>query len=145
MASRVTIHASRVIRSTIAVGEEGAHECDPRGRRCRMLWSERHCDTSFGRMRSRTVGQHRAAIPEVVVVVQGMAVADCLMPAVAELGRWTRANLVELPSTPTSSRVTSRASSASTAHSESFLVTLHPTPSPWKNSKPFCVSTAAEN
>ena len=35
-------------------------------------------------------------MPE-VVLVQGMAVADYLMPAVAELGRWTRAHLVELP------------------------------------------------
>jgi pimeloyl-ACP methyl ester carboxylesterase len=57
---------------------------------------ERHRDTSTGRMRSRTVGERRAGVPE-VVVVQGMAVADYLMPAVAELGRWTRAHLVELP------------------------------------------------
>jgi pimeloyl-ACP methyl ester carboxylesterase len=35
-------------------------------------------------------------VPE-IVAVQGMAVADYLMPAVAELGRWTRAHLVELP------------------------------------------------
>ena len=57
---------------------------------------ERHRHTSAGRMRSRTVGEARAGVPE-VVVVQGMAVADYLMPAVAELGRWTRAHLVELP------------------------------------------------
>jgi pimeloyl-ACP methyl ester carboxylesterase len=57
---------------------------------------ERHRDTSAGRMRSRTVGERRTGVPE-VVVVQGMAVADYLMPAVAELGRWTRAHLVELP------------------------------------------------
>jgi pimeloyl-ACP methyl ester carboxylesterase len=47
-------------------------------------------------MRSRYVGERQLEVPE-VVVVQGMAVADYLMPAVAELGRWTRAHLVELP------------------------------------------------
>jgi pimeloyl-ACP methyl ester carboxylesterase len=57
---------------------------------------EWHRDTSAGRMRSRFVGAPRDGVPE-VVVVQGMAVADYLMPAVAELGRWTRAHLVELP------------------------------------------------
>lgn len=57
---------------------------------------ERHRDTSAGRMRSRTVGHGWDDVPE-VVVVQGMAVADYLMPAVAELGHWTRAHLVELP------------------------------------------------
>lgn len=57
---------------------------------------ERHRDTSAGRMRSRSVGSPRPGVPE-VVVVQGMAVADYLMPAVAELGAWTRAHLVELP------------------------------------------------
>jgi pimeloyl-ACP methyl ester carboxylesterase len=57
---------------------------------------ESHCDTSAGRMRSRAVGTRRLGVPE-VVVVQGMAVADYLMPAVAELGGWTRAHLVELP------------------------------------------------
>jgi pimeloyl-ACP methyl ester carboxylesterase len=57
---------------------------------------ERHHDTSAGRMRSRSVGQPAVGVPE-VVVVQGMAVADYLMPAVAELGGWTRAHLVELP------------------------------------------------
>jgi pimeloyl-ACP methyl ester carboxylesterase len=57
---------------------------------------ESHRDTSAGRIRSRAVGERREGVPE-VVVVQGMAVADYLMPAVAELGRWTRAHLVELP------------------------------------------------
>lgn len=57
---------------------------------------ERHRDTSAGRMRSRSVGEPSPGVPE-VVLVQGMAVADYLMPAVAELGRWTRAHLVELP------------------------------------------------
>jgi pimeloyl-ACP methyl ester carboxylesterase len=57
---------------------------------------EWHRDTSAGRMRSRSVGETRDGVPE-VVVVQGMGVADYLMPAVAELGGWTRAHLVELP------------------------------------------------
>ena len=57
---------------------------------------EQHREVSAGRMRSRTVGQSRPGLPD-VVVVQGMAVADYLMPAVAELGAWTRAHLVELP------------------------------------------------
>ncbi|WP_198961919.1 alpha/beta fold hydrolase [Pseudonocardia sp. MH-G8] len=57
---------------------------------------ERHRDTSAGRIRSRSVGEPVRGVPE-VVLVQGMAVADYLMPAVAELGRWTRAHLVELP------------------------------------------------
>jgi pimeloyl-ACP methyl ester carboxylesterase len=57
---------------------------------------ERHRDTSAGRIRSRSVGEPRPGVPE-VVLVQGMAVADYLMPAVAELGLWTRAHLVELP------------------------------------------------
>jgi pimeloyl-ACP methyl ester carboxylesterase len=57
---------------------------------------ESHRDTSAGRIRSRSVGEPCPGVPE-VVLVQGMAVADYLMPAVAELGRWTRAHLVELP------------------------------------------------
>jgi pimeloyl-ACP methyl ester carboxylesterase len=57
---------------------------------------ETHRETSAGRMRSRHVGDPHPEVPE-VVVVQGMAVADYLMPAVAVLGRWTRAHLVELP------------------------------------------------
>jgi pimeloyl-ACP methyl ester carboxylesterase len=57
---------------------------------------ERHRDTTAGRIRSRSLGEPRPDLPE-VVLVQGMAVADYLMPAVAELGRWTRAHLVELP------------------------------------------------
>jgi pimeloyl-ACP methyl ester carboxylesterase len=49
-----------------------------------------------GRMRARTVGRPVPGVPE-VVVVQGMAVSDYLMPAVARLGEWTRAHLVDLP------------------------------------------------
>jgi pimeloyl-ACP methyl ester carboxylesterase len=47
-------------------------------------------------MRSRTAGGAAPGVPE-VVVVQGMAVANYLAPAVRALGRWTRAHLLELP------------------------------------------------
>lgn len=47
-------------------------------------------------MRSRALGTPRDGVPE-VVLVQGMAVADYLVPGLAALGRWTRAHLVELP------------------------------------------------
>jgi pimeloyl-ACP methyl ester carboxylesterase len=57
---------------------------------------EMHRTLPLGRMRSRTIGERRDSVPEVVVVM-GMAVADYLMPAVAQLGSWTRAHLVELP------------------------------------------------
>jgi pimeloyl-ACP methyl ester carboxylesterase len=57
---------------------------------------ERHTLTSAGRVRSRTLGRQVPSVPD-VVVVQGMAVADYLMPALAQLGRWTRAHLLELP------------------------------------------------
>ena len=53
-------------------------------------------DGPFGRMRSRSVGQARGNTPE-VVVVQGMAVADYLLPGISALGEWTRAHLLELP------------------------------------------------
>lgn len=53
-------------------------------------------DTRYGRMRSRAVGSTRDGVPE-VVLVQGMAVADYLLPGLAALGEWTRAHLVELP------------------------------------------------
>lgn len=57
---------------------------------------ETHRSLPLGRMRSRTVGEPREGVTEVVVVM-GMAVADYLMPALAALGSWTRAHLVELP------------------------------------------------
>jgi pimeloyl-ACP methyl ester carboxylesterase len=47
-------------------------------------------------MRSRALGEPRAGVPE-VVLVQGMAVADYLLPGLAALAGWTRAHLVELP------------------------------------------------
>jgi pimeloyl-ACP methyl ester carboxylesterase len=53
-------------------------------------------DGVLGRMRSRAVGEPRAGVPE-IVLVQGMAVADYLLPGLAAFGEWTRAHLVELP------------------------------------------------
>lgn len=50
----------------------------------------------LGIMRSRTVGTARPGTPD-VVLVQGMGVADYLLPGLAAFGRWTRAHLVELP------------------------------------------------
>src|SRR3954451_13205204 len=55
-----------------------------------------HRPTTWGTLRSRTVGRPRDGVPE-VVVVPGLAVAEYLLPAVCELSRWTRAHLVELP------------------------------------------------
>src|SRR4051794_31600562 len=55
-----------------------------------------HRPTVWGVMRSRSVGEHRAGVPE-VVAVPGLAVANYLLPAVRELGGWTRAHLVEVP------------------------------------------------
>jgi pimeloyl-ACP methyl ester carboxylesterase len=49
-----------------------------------------------GRVRSRATGAPRPGVPE-VVLVQGMGVADYLLPGLAALGGWTRAHLVELP------------------------------------------------
>ncbi|MEV1290064.1 alpha/beta fold hydrolase [Micromonospora sp. NPDC049679] len=53
-------------------------------------------DGPLGRMRSRAVGEPRSGVPE-VVLVQGMGVADYLMPGLGAFGEWTRAHLVELP------------------------------------------------
>ncbi|MFD0854777.1 hypothetical protein ACFQ07_21235, partial [Actinomadura adrarensis] len=53
-------------------------------------------DLPLGRMRARTLGRHVPGTPD-VVLVQGMAVSDYLMPALACLGEWTRAHLVDLP------------------------------------------------
>lgn len=47
-------------------------------------------------MRSRAVGEAHLGVPE-VVLVQGMAVADYLLPGLGSLGEWTRAHLLELP------------------------------------------------
>jgi pimeloyl-ACP methyl ester carboxylesterase len=53
-------------------------------------------DGVLGRMRSRAVGEPRPGVPQ-IVLVQGMAVADYLLPGLAAWGEWTRAHLVELP------------------------------------------------
>jgi pimeloyl-ACP methyl ester carboxylesterase len=53
-------------------------------------------DGTLGRMRSRSVGAPRPGVPE-IVLVQGLAVADYLLPGLAAFGRWTRAHLLELP------------------------------------------------
>jgi pimeloyl-ACP methyl ester carboxylesterase len=53
-------------------------------------------DGVLGRIRSRSFGQPDPAVPE-VVLVQGLAVADYLLPGVRALGEWTRAHLIELP------------------------------------------------
>ena len=55
-----------------------------------------HRTTSWGVLRSRTVGTPRPGVPE-VVAVPGLAVSNYLLPAVGALGSWTRAHLVELP------------------------------------------------
>lgn len=49
-----------------------------------------------GRVRSRRLGQRRADVPPVLVVM-GMAVADYLMPGLAAFAEWTEAHLIELP------------------------------------------------
>ncbi|MGY1650139.1 alpha/beta fold hydrolase [Geodermatophilus sp. SYSU D01119] len=53
-------------------------------------------ETPFGRMRSRSGGRPRDGVAE-VVLVQGIGVADYLLPGLRELTRWTRAHLLELP------------------------------------------------
>jgi pimeloyl-ACP methyl ester carboxylesterase len=53
-------------------------------------------DGVLGRMRSRAAGEPRPGVPE-VVLVQGLAVADYLLPGLDAWGEWTRAHLVELP------------------------------------------------
>lgn len=47
-------------------------------------------------MRSRSVGQPRPGMPE-LVLVQGLAVADYLLPGLGAFAAWTRAHLLELP------------------------------------------------
>lgn len=54
----------------------------------------RFTDTSYGRMRSRVMGELGDAPP--VVTVMGMAVSDYLLPAQAALD-WTQRHLVDLP------------------------------------------------
>lgn len=47
-------------------------------------------------MRSRSAGDPRPGVPE-IVLVQGLAVADYLLPGLWAWGEWTRAHLLELP------------------------------------------------
>jgi pimeloyl-ACP methyl ester carboxylesterase len=53
-------------------------------------------DGPLGRVRSRSVGRSVAGMPD-VVLVQGLGVADYLIPALTRLGRVTRAHLLDLP------------------------------------------------
>lgn len=56
----------------------------------------RYTEVPEGRIRSRMLGERRSGMPP-VVVIQGMAVSDYLLPACAALGEWTQAFLVDLP------------------------------------------------
>lgn len=56
----------------------------------------RFTDTPYGRMRSRSLGVEDTQLPP-VVTIQGMAVSDYLLPALAVLGGWSRIRLVDLP------------------------------------------------
>ncbi|MEV6843576.1 alpha/beta hydrolase [Actinoplanes sp. NPDC051411] len=53
-------------------------------------------DGVLGSMRSRTVGEPRRGVPE-IVIVQGMTVSDYLLPGVGALSSWTRVHLIDLP------------------------------------------------
>lgn len=53
-------------------------------------------DGPFGRIRSRSVGSRVDGVPEIALVM-GLAVSDYLLPALAALGEWTRAHLIDLP------------------------------------------------
>lgn len=56
----------------------------------------RYTDVPEGRIRTRVLGERRPGVPP-VVVVQGMAVSDYLLPACAVLGEWTQVHLLDLP------------------------------------------------
>ncbi len=56
----------------------------------------RYTDVPEGRVRTRVLGRRRDGVPP-VVVIQGMAVSDYLLPACAVLGEWTEAHLLDLP------------------------------------------------
>src|SRR3954453_14855098 len=65
----------------------------------------RYTDVPQGRIRTRVLGERRpGALP--VVVVQGMAVSDYLLPACAALGSWTEAHLFDVPGYAGSGRPT---------------------------------------
>lgn len=56
----------------------------------------RYTDVPEGRVRTRVLGRRREGVPP-VVVVQGMAVSDYLLPGCAALGEWTEVHLLDLP------------------------------------------------
>jgi pimeloyl-ACP methyl ester carboxylesterase len=56
----------------------------------------RYTDVPEGRIRTRVLGNIRHDVPP-VVVIQGMTVSDYLLPACAELARWTQVHLLDLP------------------------------------------------
>ncbi|GAA3390775.1 alpha/beta fold hydrolase [Cryptosporangium minutisporangium] len=53
-------------------------------------------DGPWGRLRCRSLGAPRPGTPH-VVLVQGLSVADYLLPGLAGFTSWTRAHLLELP------------------------------------------------
>src|SRR4051794_26197041 len=55
-----------------------------------------YTELAQGRIRTRALGHHANDLPQ-VVVVQGMSVSDYLLPACAELAKWTRVHLFDLP------------------------------------------------
>src|SRR5215203_5309283 len=56
----------------------------------------RYTDVPEGRIRTRVLGRRQPdALP--VVVIQGMAVSDYLLPACAALGSWTEVHLFDIP------------------------------------------------
>jgi pimeloyl-ACP methyl ester carboxylesterase len=56
----------------------------------------RYTDVPQGRIRTRVLGARRDGVAP-VVVVQGMAVSDYLLPACAALAEWTQVHLLDLP------------------------------------------------
>jgi pimeloyl-ACP methyl ester carboxylesterase len=56
----------------------------------------RYTDVPEGRIRTRVLGETVSGVPP-IVVVQGMAVSDYLLPACAVLGEWTQVHLLDLP------------------------------------------------
>src|SRR5829696_6707542 len=67
----------------------------------------RYTDVPEGRVRTRVLGRRQPdALP--VVVIQGMAVSDYLLPACAALGSWTEVHLFDIPGFGGSGRPTRR-------------------------------------
>jgi pimeloyl-ACP methyl ester carboxylesterase len=56
----------------------------------------RYHDGVLGRVRSRSLGEARAGVPE-LLLVHGMTACDYMMPGLGELATWTRAHLIDLP------------------------------------------------